>query len=222
MAFQNFKWRKLCALPLSSLFVLSLNATAQQATVSFTLDFPGSSPSHYQVAVGDDGHGSYSSNGQLDEHSDAADPTALEFSVPPDLRKQIFDLAAHAHYFGGKLDSSRKNIASTGAKTLAYKDPHRSSQASYNYSEMAPVEQLTAIFQGLSATLEFGRRLEYYHKYEKLALDDELKRMEELQKQNSLVGVQAVAAILKNIAQDSSVMNVSRARALRLLGPAGK
>lgn len=221
MIVRNLQLRNLCTLSFPILFALCITAKAQQASVAFTLDFPGANPSHYEIVISDDGHGSYSSNGQLNEHS-AADPVSLQFTVSPDIRKQIFDLAGHAHYFSGKVDSGRKNIANTGAKTLAYKDAHRSSQATYNYSQLVPVQQLTAIFQGLSTTLEFGRRLEYYHKYEKLALDDELKRMEELQKENSLGDVQVVAPILKNIADDSSVINVSRARALRILGPAGK
>ena len=70
--------------------------------------------------------------------------------------------------------------------------------------------------------MEFGRRLVYFHKYEKLALDDQLKRMEEMQRDNGVGDVQAIAPVLKDIANDSSVMNVSRARALRLLANAGK
>jgi hypothetical protein len=134
----------------------------------------------------------------------------------------MFDLAQRAHYFSGKVDSGRKNIANTGAKTLTYKDAQRNTQATYNYSQVAPVQQLTSIFQGLSTTLEFGRRLGYFHKYEKLALEQDLQRMEQLQRDNSLGDVQAIATVLNEIANDQSVINVSRARALRLLASAGK
>jgi hypothetical protein len=44
--------------------------------------------------------------------------------------------------------------------------------------------------------------------------------MEEMQKEDNLGDIQAIAPILNGIADDTSVMNVSRARALRLL--AGK
>jgi hypothetical protein len=186
-------------------------------TVSFTIDFPGANPSHYEIVVSGDGSGSYTSNGKLEENSDPIEPATLGFVVGDSLRSQIFDLAKSAHYFTGKVDSGRKNIANTGAKTLAYKDASHASKATYNYSMIQPVEQLTSIFQGLSTTLECGRRLTYLHKYEKLALDDELKRMAELEQGNSLIDVQAIAPELKAIADDSSVMNVSRARALRLL-----
>ncbi|MBV8893111.1 MAG: hypothetical protein JO266_14280, partial [Acidobacteria bacterium] len=52
---------------------------------------------------------------------------------------------------------------------------------------------------------------------QKLALDEELKGMEQQADQNELVDVEAVAPILKKIVGDSSVMNVTRARAERLL-----
>jgi hypothetical protein len=142
--------------------------------------------------------------------------------VSENVRKQIFDLAKKSHYFTGKVDSGQKNIANTGAKTLAYEDSGHNSQATYNYSSLQPITQLTSIFQNLSTTMEFGRRLVYLHRYEKLALDDQLKRMEDMQRENSLGDVGAIAPALKDIANDSSVMNVTRARALRLLASAGK
>jgi hypothetical protein len=216
--------RRLGALLLLVEFSFCLGAYSKQpaASVSFSLDFPGANPSHYELVVANDGQGSYTSNGKFDENSEAADPAPLKFTVSENIRAQIFDLAKRAHYFSGKVDSGRKNVANTGAKTLAYKDAGHSSQATYNYSSLQPIEQLTSIFQNLSTTMEFGRRLVYLHKYEKLALDGELKRMEELQQENSLGDVQAIAPELKEIANDASVMNVSRARALRMLNRAGK
>jgi hypothetical protein len=83
------------------------------------------------------------------------------------------------------------------------------------------VQELTALFQNISTTLEFGRRLDYYHHYQKLALEEELKRMEEMVREKSLDEVQAVAPILQQIVADQSVINVTRARARRLLAGSG-
>jgi hypothetical protein len=201
---------------------LAGSAYGQQpaATVTFRLDFPGADPSHYEIVVGNDGHASYASNGKMDDQGDPSDPTPVAFTISDNVRAQIFDLAKRAHYFTGNVDSGRKNLANTGAKTLAYKDASHSSAATYNYSQVEPVAQLTSIFENLSTTLECGRRLSYFHKYEKLALEGELKRMEDLQKENSLGDVQSIAPVLKEIVNDSSVMNLSRARALRLLATA--
>jgi hypothetical protein len=201
----------------SGLFTLSALGQQSSAAVSFTLDFPGSNPSHYLIKIGSDGQGSYASDGKIDEQSEPPDLGPEQFQISDSIREQIFELAKRAHYFDGKLDSGKKNIANTGAKTLAYKDASHDSKATYNYSSQPAVEQLTALFQGLSTTLEYGRRLTYFHRYEKLALDNELKKMEELRNENSLPDVQVVAPELTRIANDTSVMNVSRARAQRLL-----
>jgi hypothetical protein len=69
----------------------------------------------------------------------------------------------------------------------------------------------------MSTTLEFGRRLDFYHHHQKLALEAELKRMEEMAKEKSLQEIQAIAPLLQQIATDQTVLNVSRARAQRLL-----
>jgi hypothetical protein len=79
------------------------------------------------------------------------------------------------------------------------------------------VQDLTSLFQQLSTTLEFGRRLEYYRHYQKTALDEELKHMEQQSSENDLEELAAVAPILRQIATDPSLMNVVRARAQRLL-----
>ena len=146
--------------------------------VTFTLDFPGSEPSHYTISVSSDGHSTYDSDGKLSPDSEG-DPFHLDFSMSAETRRRIFDLAERAHYFQGEIDSRKKKLASTGVKKLTYKDSSRNTTATYNYSPVAAVQQITQLFQSLSTTLEFGRRLEYFHRYQKLALDEELERMED-------------------------------------------
>jgi hypothetical protein len=203
----------------AAIFFVSANALAQttQPTVSYTQDFEGSNPNHYEIVVTSDGQGTYSSNGQLSEKAEPADLAPVQFSVASKVRDQIFDLAKRAKYFDGKVDSGRTNIANTGIKTLAYKDAKHSTKATYNYSPVPAIAELQSVFQNLSTTLEFGRRLIFFHKYQKLALDDELKRMDEMRRDTMLGDVTAIAPILRDIASDQKIMNVSRSRALRLL-----
>jgi hypothetical protein len=141
--------------------------------------------------------------------------------VTDKTRARVFELAAKAHYFEKNLDYGKHNIANTGAKTLAYHDGQRNSSSTFNYTSNQPAQELTTLFQNLSATLEAGHRLAYLYQYQKLALDQELKRAEEMSKSGELTEVQAISPILKRIFADTSVMNVSRARAQRLLAAAG-
>ncbi len=206
------------------LFALSWHSYAfaqEAAAVSFTLDFPGSEPSHYAISVTNDGRSTYDSDGKLSPDSDG-DPFHMDFSMSIETRQRVFELAEKAHYFQGEIDSKKKNLASTGAKTLSYKDSSRNTKATYNYSPLIPVQQLTALFQNLSTTLEFGRRLKYFHHYQKLALDEELKRMEAVAGRDDLEEMGAVVPILQQIATDTSVINPVRARAQRMIERAGR
>jgi hypothetical protein len=203
---------------LSSL--LAFSQAADQPVVTFTLDFPGSQPEHYSLRLQSDGAAHYESSGRLSLDSDETDSFDLDFTASPETRQKIFELAAKAGYFQKDLDSHHRNLAFTGKKTLSYKDGKRSGESTFNYSSQPAVQELTNFFQDLSTTLEFGRRLRYDHRYQKLALDEELKRMEEMARNGPLVELTAIAPILQQIIGDATVMNVSRARAQRLLGNA--
>ena len=193
---------------------------ADPAKVTFTLDFPGSDPDHYSITAQSDGRGHYECSAKISEASDDRENYETDFTFSDAARARIFDLAAQAHYFSGKIDSGKRNLANTGAKKLSYKDGQRDFTATYNYSFVPPAQQLTTLFQSVSATLEFGRRLSHYHRYQKLALDEELKHMEEQARQGDLVELQAVKPVLQEIYDDSSVINVVRARAQRIIAMA--
>jgi hypothetical protein len=208
----------------SSLLADSQTAPAPAPTpavVTFTLDFPASQPEHYSIRLQSDGSARYQSSGRLSADSDETDSFDLGFTVTAETRQKIFELAAKAGYFQKDVDSHHKGMAFTGKKTLTYQDARRSGEATYNYSSNPAVQDLTSLMQNLSATLEFGHRLHYDHRYQKLALDEELKRMEEMARGNQLVEVAAIQPILDEIVADPLVINVTRARAQRLLERAG-
>jgi hypothetical protein len=190
---------------------------AEPATVTFSLDFPDSDPDHYSISVQSDGNAVYECSGKISNDSDDRETYQVAFKFTEATRTRIFDLAAQAGYFAGKIDSGKKNLAFTGAKKLAYKDAQRDFVADYNFSPQPAVQQLTALFQSVATTVDFGRRLTYYHRYQKLALDDELKHMEEQARRGELAELQAVTPILEEIFDDPSVMNVVRARAQRIM-----
>jgi len=211
--------RSLHLWPLLVFVLLSVapSTAADPASITFSLDFPNSSPEHYSIAVQSDGHAHYESSGKISAESDVRDDYQTDFTLSGATRARIFELAVQAHYFSGKVDSGNKKLAFTGAKKLVYKDGQRNSSADYNYSQQPAVQQLTTLFQSVAATTEFGRRLTYFHRYQKLALDDELKRMEDQAKRGDLAEVQAVSPVLKEIYEDTSVINVVRARAQRIM-----
>jgi len=199
------------------LFSTARSLAADPASVTFSLDFPNSSPEHYSIAIQSDGRAHYESSGKIAADSDARDTYQIDFTFSDANRARIFELAAQAHYFSGKIDSGNKKLAFTGAKKLVYKDGQRNQSAEYNFSPSAPVQQLTTLFQSVAATMEFCRRLTYFHRYQKLALDDELKHMNDQAGHGGLAELQAVTPVLQEIYDDSSVINVVRVRARHIM-----
>lgn len=189
---------------------------ASPATIKFSLNFPQSAPPDYSITIDGTGHAQYECTGPVVPDSDS-ETYHSDFTVSAQTREKVFELAKQAHYFSGNIDSGNRRLAFTGAKVLTYEDGQHDNRAQYDYSNLAPVRELTSLFQGMAATLEYGRRLAYYHHYQKLALDEELKRMEEEAKNNELNELQSVAPILQDIVNDNSVINVTRARAQELM-----
>jgi hypothetical protein len=204
--------------------LLMSQQASQQASlpvVTFTFDFPQSDPEHYSMAVDADGHARFEGTGKITQ--DSEDQTyRTEFEMSAANRERIFDLAKRAQYFAGTVDAGNRKIAFTGTKILSYQDGLRSFTAKYNYSNTPAVQQLTALFQNIAGTLEYGLRLAYYHRYQKLALDEELKHMEEQAKNDELSEIQGVAPVLREIVEDPSVINVVRARAKELIEMSSK
>jgi hypothetical protein len=192
------------------------HAPSSSPTVTFTLNFPHSEPENYSISIDSSGHARYECTGSVIPDSQP-DTYRSEFELSLESREKIFAWAKQAHYFAGNIDSGNRKLAFTGTKILIYHDAQRDNTARYDYSNLAPVRELTDLFQGMATTLEYGRRLVYYHRYQKLALDDELKRMEAQAKSNELSEIQSVTPVLQEIVDDNSVLNITRARAQELM-----
>ena len=200
------------------LWILALPArAAEPAIITFSLDFPKSDPEHYSIVVNSDGHAKYECSALISAESDDRETYQTEFALSDATRARIFDLAAQAHYFSGKVDSGNRKLAFTGAKKLIYSDGQRNNTAEFNFSTQPMVQKITSLFQSLAATLEYGRRLEHQHRYQKLALDDELKHMEDQARHGELAELQSIKPTLQQIYDDQSVLNVVRARAERIM-----
>jgi hypothetical protein len=184
--------------------------------VSFTQDFPESTPSHYSLRVAKNGKASYESMGKLTPEAEG-DPFSYSFTMSEANVSRIFELAAGAKYFDRDVDYRKGRQANTGKKVLRYEDATRQQQTEYNYSTHSEIQQLTKSFQSIALTMEFARHLQYFRRYQPLALEEDLKRMEEMAKDDDLKELQAIAPILQAIAEDKSVLNVARVRAQRLL-----
>lgn len=183
-------------------------------TVTFTFDWAVLHPPHYSIAVDSAGRAAYTVG---EDPSGSGAPYTVHFTVSRTVRERIFADVEALKYFQGQFDFTRHKIAFTGSKTLAYADARRRFQTTYNWSENARLMALTQLFMGIANTLAGGRRLEYLRRYDRLGIDDELKTMEGLAKTHDLLEVHTIEPVLREIADDSAIMNLARKRARHLL-----
>jgi hypothetical protein len=192
-------------------------------TVTFTFDWSSIEPHRYTIAVDSSGHAAYQSwtADPAAAQSSADDRYLLKFTVSSAARDRILALARQLKYFNGDFEYRKHRIAFTGDKTLAYADPGRQYETRYNWSENAGIGELTALFQGISTTIESGRRLARMHRFDLLGLDEELKNLEGLALEHRAIELPIIAPTLQQIAEDPRVMNIARQRARHILLIAG-
>jgi len=188
-------------------------------TIWFQVEWLEADPTRYAVAVDSTGRAAYTSVGKEAATGDG-DAYTIEFTMSAANVKMVFAAAERVRFFDGSF-AYKKRIAFTGNKRLTYADARRRYSTTFNYSENPDVSALTRLFQGVSTTAEFDRRLQFMMRYNKLGLYDELKHMLEAVNDGWLAELQIVAPRLRAIANDNSVMHVARVKARQILAKTG-
>lgn len=221
------KLRLLIALAtlLAALFLQAQNASQNPpehptvATITYDRVWEPYTPQNVTFTVQSTGSSRYISRNPFktpDQRETDPDYT-LEFTMSAATRDKLFRLAKETNYFNGDFTFKKHPVSSTGKKTLTYADQARHFETTYDYSENKAIEEITNIFQGVSNTLEHGRKLQYLRRFDKLGLEEELKGMESLAENDFLAELQLIAPTLENIANDPAILNIARQRAKRLL-----
>jgi len=233
-----------CFLKSQLIFALAIQLSAQppDTSVTFKFSWKVAHPSDYLIVIHRNGEAEYVSDDkglsppqernspvesnaeQSLQSQDAASKDAFHkrFQASDALRDKVFGLAEKTQFFDGQFDFTKHPIAQTGQKSLSYADSSKHNSTTYNYSEDPSIQELTELFQGISTTIEGGRKLEFDRRFDKLSLDQDLKGLEELSTQGHLQEVQVIAAILQRLATDRTVLHIAQQRAQRILRKAGQ
>src|SRR5262249_173708 len=196
-------------------------------TVTFDVFWEAATPQSTTISVQANGETRYVSRNPTraedkEQRGVPSEDYETRFTMSAGNREKIFSLAEQARYFNGDFDFKKHAVANTGKKTLSYTDSNQHFATTYNWSENAAVDQLTRMFQGISNVIEHGRRIQFLRRFDKLGLEAELKAMEEQAAGHYLNELQVIAPTLESIANDSSVLNIARQRAKRLLAQSAK
>jgi hypothetical protein len=208
--------------------VLALTVAAQQpgaatapassrASVTFSFEWDQGFPwQKYSIAVQAGGKAHFEGVPHAGEAGDTS-PFQQDFTMSEANQRKIFALAGKLNYFHGDYDSHKKRIAHTGKKTLAYDSPQARGTTTYDWSQNPDVQELTRTFQNISVTLDYGRKLAYQLRFDRLGMSERLRQLEELEAGHEVAELQAIAPILRKIADDPDMMHISQLSALHLL-----
>jgi hypothetical protein len=195
-------------------------SASASAHVTYEQRWPAADPQWFALDFQSDGSAQYHSLAQQDSNSLSTDSTPdtdeFSFTLTPRSRQLVFTVASSLPRFQSSLDKTK--VAFTGKKTLCYEDgAGHSSSISYNYSSSADIVALTELMQGISEAIQFSETLKSQLRFDKLALDSTLNRIDDLISLRPLPEPQILEPILTRIADDPAVMNIARQRARHIL-----
>lgn len=187
----------------------------QFPTVVFTSVLWTADPAYYSVAIDSSGTATYQSAANSIDRTGV--PYTVEFAVSDKTRRATFNLAQGLDWFRDEITLSVGAPQTISVRTLAYHDIQFNNQITYSSSSNQDVQELTSIFEELSETLEFGRRLIYFHEYDRDALAPELQRLQASADMHHVREMQALVTVLNSVAADKKLSNATRERADGLL-----
>jgi len=192
-------------------------APPQAPHIVFKLNWDKGLPwSDYVVTVQENGAAHFKGTGNATE-SGENDNFEQDFNMSEANLEKSFEWAKAANYFQGQFEAKQRNIAKTGIKTLEYHGPGIDNSTTYNFSPNLNIQQLTKLFQAIAVTVDYGRKLSYQYRFDKLGMDTRLKELVDLRANGMAEEIQAIEPILRKIADDDGVMHVARMQAKQLL-----
>ena len=201
----------------------SEKGTPAVPTVSYSRDWPLVTPKFYSITVDQTCAATYEGSSDWPTLSGTMedDGVPVKFTMSAANCKRIFELAQKLDFFNGNYDYHPGKIANTGTKTLTYAGPDHHGKSSYNYSTNPLVQELAKIFTDTADTIQSGQKIasDYYH--DRLGLVADLRYLDDNSRAHNVAEVQVIAPVLQQIVNDPAIINMARARAVRVLDRAG-
>ena len=182
---------------------LKTRAGSRFPTVIFTSVLWSAEPAYYSIAVDAAGSATYQSAPESLERTGV--PYTIEFHVSDRTRRTIFNLVRELDFFRSEIQVQQVATAKDNARTLMYRDLPLSTQLTYSGSSDSDIEELTSIFEEVSETLEYGRRLAYLQQHDRKKIASELRALQADADRHVLRELQTIAPVLRSLAADAGL-----------------
>jgi hypothetical protein len=184
-------------------------------TVVFSSVLWTANPSSYSLAVDATGAATYQSTQDSVERTGV--PYTVEFQASDATRRMTFNIVRQLNFLNGEFPTYSGTPEKVPVRTLAYHDITFDNRVTYSESSDSEIQELTSVFEEISATFEFARRLSYLHQHDKDRLEPELIRMQTSAERHMLRELQAATPALKIIASDHTLTDSVRNHAEAIL-----
>jgi hypothetical protein len=199
---------------------LRLKNAGRFPTVIFSSVRWNADPSYYSIAIDATGTATYQSTPKGMEESGT--PYTIEFQVGDRTRRIAFNLAQRLNYFAADFGESRSTPNQNKVHTLAYRYENVNNQFTYSSSSDPDIEELTSVFEELSQTFEFGRRLNDLALHNRRGIQSQLQSMQEKADRHALRDLPALLPILRELASDAGLDPAVRKQASTLIAMASR
>ncbi|HKF07028.1 MAG TPA: hypothetical protein VKB49_32210 [Candidatus Sulfotelmatobacter sp.] len=186
----------------------------QFPTVVFNCSRSGATPPFYSIAVDSTGSATYESL------PNSGAPYTMEFLASDATRTRIFAMIESLKFLRGFGTDPEFNVASS-IHTLTFTEGGQRNQIQYDATSNTNVHNLTALFERISSTLEFGRRLGIMEQNDPAAIEPEIGRLKEMIDDKQLAELQTLSSILLRIVSDPRISRGSRQQAQLILNRIG-
>ena len=194
---------------------LQLKTSGQFPTVIFNAVRWNADPSYYSIAIDATGTATYLSAPEGLGNTGA--PYTTEFQVSDRTRRIVLNLAQKLDYFAGSYGDLQSSPETRNVYTLAYRYGSVNNQYTYTASSDADIEELTSVFEEVSQTFEYGRKLSDFEQHNHRAIGSQLEAMKSKADRHALRDLPALLPILRIIAADTSVDPNARKQASLLI-----
>jgi hypothetical protein len=194
---------------------LQLKTSVQFPTVVFSAVRWNSDPSYYSIAIDASGTATYVSSPEGLGKTGVRYTT--EFHVSDRTRRITFNLTQRLNYFAGGYGELQSSPGNSSVHTLAYRYGPVNNQFTYSSSADPELAELTSVFEELSQTFEYGRKLSDLQLHNHKAIIPELDAMTGRAERHALRDLPALVPILRNVASDTSIEVAARNQASALI-----
>jgi hypothetical protein len=194
---------------------LRLNNAGRFPTVIFSAVKWNADPSYYSIAIDSSGSATYLSAPRGTEKSGV--PYSTEFQVSDRTRRIAFNLTQRLKYFGDSFGESQTSPGENNVYTLGYRYGGIRNQFTFSSSKDADIQELTSVFEELSQTFEYGRKLRELELHDRKNIESQLEAMKLKADRHALRDLPALVPILRGLASDGSLDLGIRSQACSLL-----